>query len=117
MTGEKRLRYIRSYFNISVVTMVLFLICFGIILINTFNESGTLTEDNGIGMAGIFLLPAALAVILLLICAYFLFWRKEKGISQTGFLLLSVLIIPVSLFGFILAVAVVRLLIGFIPHF
>ena len=117
MTDEKRSSYIRSYFKISVVTAVLFLVCFGVILVNSYRTTGASAGDGGFGMAGIFLFPVALAVLVLLVSAYLLFWNKRKSSDQLVFWILSALIIPVSLFGFILAVAIVRMLLGLIPHF
>lgn len=118
MNNDRRFRFIRKYFNISIVTLVAFLILFGIVVIKAFTAQNPSTEDSGLGMfIMIFFWPVILTSVLLLICTYFLYRKTKKEMERFVFAFLSVLVIPVALFGFFTVVALVRGLIVLLIHF
>jgi hypothetical protein len=112
------LRFIPIYFRIAIFTLVFFSSSFGIIFLRTIFFVTPSSEDNGLGMAYVlFTGPVLMTVLLLLICAYFMYWSKNKNeISPIGFVLTTMLTIPVAIFGFLMLVASLFMLIKLIIH-
>jgi hypothetical protein len=107
MDDAKLLKYIRNYFRVSIFTLLFFLTSFGPIFYKAYTNPNPPHTDNGLGMAyAIFSLPIGLTIILLLICINVLYVSKDKmTINKVGFVLTSILTIPVAIFGFLMLLA------------
>lgn len=118
MDNEKRLKFIRIYFRIAIFTLVFFSSSFGIIFLRTHFFIESSSEDNGLGMAyAVFTWPVLLTILLFLICGYLLYWSGNKSkISPIGFVLTTILTIPVAVFGFLMLVATLFMLIKLAIH-
>lgn len=120
MDPKKQTQYLRSYLKVSIFTLVFFLTSFGVMLIKAHLDPNPPHTDNGLGMAyAVFLWPLVLTVLLLLGCIYLLHLSKtNEAKSSVGFVLLSILTVPVGIFGFFMLLAtlfpLIKLLLRFI---
>lgn len=108
MEDKKQLKYLRNYLKVSILTLVFFVLSFGIMFIKAHLDPNPPRTDNGLGMAyAVFTLPVSLTFLLFFTSKVLLHFSKSKPVSKTAFILASVLTIPVAFFGFLMLFATV----------